>query len=303
MQDVEQKAINHAVLLKLANYSQKRLAELKGLDNLIMTSDPNWLSFNLSRLFAVETSVVDNIRDSFTRSFKAAGNQYQILHFSDPLYPERLRKTADPPLFLYCRGDLRLFKGKTIAIVGSRAASDEGLRRAWQLARFLTRAGYTVVSGLAAGVDAKGHIGAIEEGGKTIAVIGTPLEQSYPKENRVLQEQIARDHLLVTQYHPGHPVNRYNFATRNYTTSGISLATVIVEAGETSGTLIQARQCISQGRHLFLLKSLVDRKGLTWPKKYVNKGAVVVSSVEEIIAALQKAPEYRKPENQNTLFE
>lgn len=302
MKNVQQKAINHAIILRMANYSKKRLGQIENLDSLIGTSDNNWLQFNLGKLFDVDPCVIADVRKKITDCFEAVGKHYHILHLSDPSYPDLLKRTAEPPLFLYCRGNLSFFKEKTVAVIGSRGASPEGLRRAKKLARLLTRVGYTVVSGLAKGIDAKGHTGAIEEGGKTIAVIGTPLEKSYPKENRDLQEQIATDHLLVSQFHPGHPVNRACFPTRNYTMSGVSLASVIVEAGETSGTLIQARMCMNQGRHLFLLKSLLDRDDLTWPKKYVNKGAFVISSIEDVPSALARVPEYKGSREEQTLF-
>lgn len=303
MREVEKYAINHAVILKLINYSKTKLQKLTNLQSLVMSTDINWLNFNLSQLFKVDSSVVVEIREKLTENFKAVGKPYHILHLSDPFYPDLLKKTSEPPLFLFCRGDLSLFKRQTIAVIGSRGASTDGLRRARKLSHLLTRKGYTIVSGLAKGIDTMGHTGAIEEGGRTISVIGTPLEKSYPAENHQLQEQIATQHLLVSQFHPGHPVSRACFPTRNYTLSGISLASVIVEAGETSGTLIQARMCINQGRHLFLLKSLLENKDLTWPEKYIRKGAFVLDSIEDVPAALARIPEYKGARKENTLFE
>ena len=303
MREIEQKAINHAIILKMVNYSKKRLKGIEDLDQLVMTTNTDWFEFALAKLLNADTTILVKLRKEMTDKFRAVGKPFHTLHMSDPHYPDLLKSTSDPPLFLYCRGDLRLFKTKTVAVIGSRAASMEGLRRARKLGRLLTKEGYSVVSGLAKGIDANGHIGAIEEGGHTISVIGTPLEKSYPKENLQLQEQIATDHLLVSQFHPGHPVNRACFPARNYTMSGICLASVIVEAGETSGTLIQARMCMNQGRHLFLLKSLLDRKDLTWPENYVNKGAFVISSIEDVPAALTRAPEYKSARKEKTLFD
>ena len=152
---------------------------------------------------------------------------------------------------------------------------------------------YVVVSGLATGIDTAAHTGAIKAGGKTIAVIGTPLDQCYPKENIALQKIIAKGHLLVSQFPFGYRITRFNFPVRNYTMSGISHATVVIEAGETSGALIQARQCMVQGRHLFILKNLLERTDLKWPKRYVDNGAFVIESIEDVPNALKELPNYK----------
>jgi len=148
--------------------------------------------------------------------------------------------------------------------------------------------GFTVVSGLARGVDATAHTAAIQAGGKTIAVIGTPLNRSYPKENTALQEGIAQNFLLISQV----PVYRYSkqdfrrnrgfFPERNKTMSALTEATVIVEAGQTSGTLIQARAALAQGRKLFILDSCFLNSALTWPHEFELKGAIRVSKYEDI---------------------
>lgn len=205
-------------------------------------------------------------------------------------YPERLNDAEYPLQFLYYQGDWNLaYSPKRIAIVGTRAPSEEGARRTARLTKLLVGEGFTVVSGLAAGVDSIAHKTTIEIGGKTIAVIGTPLDQAYPKENANLQQLIAREHLLVSQvpvlaYSRRPPtVNRLFFPERNVTMSALSQATVIVEAGETSGTLIQARAALKQGRKLFILSSNFDRPGLTWPHKYEERGAIRVREFSDIL--------------------
>lgn len=203
-------------------------------------------------------------------------------------YPQALRDARYPVQFLYYRGDLDLLSMPfRVAVVGSREASEEGVRRARKLARRLVEDGIVVVSGLAKGIDTAAHTAAIEAGGRTIGVIGTPISESYPKENAALQEQIAHDHLLVSQV----PVIRYArqtshwnrlfFPERNVTMSALTQATVIVEAGETSGSLTQARAAIDQGRKLFILDNCFQR-GLKWPERLLAKGAIRVSDYEEI---------------------
>jgi DNA processing protein len=214
-------------------------------------------------------------------------------------YPVNLRDAENPLELLYFQGEWDLvYSPKRIAIVGTRNPSDEGIRRARKLASLLVRENYAVVSGLAKGIDTIAHETAISEGGETIAVIGTPLDAAYPRENVELQRRIARDYLLVSQV----PVllyaqrsamwNRQFFPERNITMSALTQATVIVEAGDTSGTLIQARAALAQGRKLFILESNYQKPGLRWPHRFAERGAIRVSDFEDIQAHLDaEAPE------------
>ena len=170
-------------------------------------------------------------------------------------YPERLRDAAHPIEFFYFRGWWDLIEApKRIAIVGSRNPTDEGIRRAKKIVKLLVRDGYTIVSGLAKGIDTAAHTAAIESGGSTIAVIGTPITEYYPPENKALQDLIAEKFLLVSQVpiwrysQQSYKGNRLFFPERNITMSALTQATVIVEASETSGTLTQARAALQQGR-------------------------------------------------------
>ncbi len=207
-------------------------------------------------------------------------------------YPLKLRDARDPVELLYYQGVWELAETRGVAIVGTREPSDDGRARARRLARALVKDGITVVSGLAAGIDTEAHTAAIEAGGKTVAVIGTPLGEVYPRENRALQEQISRSFLVISQvpvfrYAQQTPrFNRLFFPERNVTMSALTEATIIVEAGETSGTLIQARAAIDQGRKLFILDNCFHR-GLSWPEKYLARGAIRVRDYDDIRAALR----------------
>jgi DNA processing protein len=145
-----------------------------------------------------------------------------------------------------------------------------------------------VVSGLAAGIDRAAHEAAIEAGGRTIAVIGTPLDEIYPKANAGLQARIAREHLLVSQFAPGYPVTPKNFPIRNRTMALLADATVIVEAGEKSGTVGQGWEALRLGRRLFLLESVVTDSNLSWPKELIAYGAEVLAreNLDEALADL-----------------
>jgi DNA processing protein len=203
-------------------------------------------------------------------------------------YPEKLRDAAHPVELLYFQGWWDLVESRSVAVVGTRKPSREGEARTRKLVRQLVADGFTIVSGLAAGVDTVAHETAIEEGGRTIAVIGTPISDSYPRDNAELQRRIAREFLLISQV----PVQRYRrqdyrlnklfFPERNITMSALTEATIIVEAGETSGTLIQARAALQQGRKLFILDSCFRNKRLTWPQKFAEQGAIRVVDYDDI---------------------
>lgn len=210
-------------------------------------------------------------------------------------YPKRLRDARNPAELLYYRGDLALLQTRSVAVVGTREASNEGQSRARKLARELVAQGITVISGLAAGIDTAAHQAAIEAGGRTIAVIGTSLADTYPRENADLQDLIAQEQLLVTHVpfvfsaQRSWRENRAFYPERNVTMSALSEATVIVEAGETSGTLIQARAALKQGRKLFILNSCFER-GLAWPAEMVRRGAIRVRTTDDVVANLGPPP-------------
>lgn len=207
-------------------------------------------------------------------------------------YPTRLRDARHPVEMLYFQGAWELSETRSVAIVGSRTASDEGKRRAAKLARALVEREFTVVSGLAAGIDRAAHTAAMEAGGCTIAVIGTPIGTYYPIENERLQRRIAEEHLLISQvpvlrYAAQHvPQNKLFFPERNVTMSALTEATVIVEASDTSGTLTQARAALQQGRKLFILDSCFERGDITWPANYEKKGAIRIREIADIFNAL-----------------
>ena len=202
-------------------------------------------------------------------------------------YPQKLRDAAHPIELLYYQGWWDLADSRSVAVVGTRSPTPDGIARTKKLVKALVKDDFTIVSGLAAGIDTVAHETAIGEGGRTIAVIGTPLSHAYPRDNTLLQRKIASEFLLISQV----PVKRYErqdyrknrlfFPERNITMSALTEATIIVEAGETSGTLIQARAALHQRRKLFILDNCF-RKGLSWPQKFADKGAVRVVDYDDI---------------------
>ena len=203
-------------------------------------------------------------------------------------YPKRLLEATHPVNLLYFQGWWDLIDTQSVAVVGTRKPSDNGMRRTRKLVKDLLADNFTIVSGLAKGVDTVAHETAIGEGGQTIGVIGTPLGHVYPKSNAMIQKKIAKEFLLISQipverYEAQNPrTNRFFFPERNKTMSALTQATIIIEAGETSGTLVQAREALKQGRKLFILNSCFENPTLTWPAKYESRGAIRVCEYDDI---------------------
>ena len=212
-------------------------------------------------------------------------SHWQVRHirpitFLDPDYPANLRAAGDRPPLIFLAGALAQTDQRAVAVIGSRSASQRGLSTAREVAEALVANGYTVVSGLAAGIDTAAHTGALERGGRTIAVIGTGLMRCYPPENRDLQEQIAREGAVVSRFWPEDPPTRPSFPLRNAVMAGISLANVIVEATDTSGVRIQARLALAQGRPVLLMASMLEHP---WARELATQSGVhVIASPHEV---------------------
>ena len=207
-------------------------------------------------------------------------------------YPPKLRDAQHPIELLYFQGNWDITHSRCVAIIGTRQPTEAGKRRAAKLARSFVKDDFTVVSGLARGIDTVAHRAAIQAKGRTVAVLGTPITSCYPPENKDLQRLIADEYLVISQV----PIIRYSqqgskgnwcfFPERNVTMCALTEATVIVEAGNLSGTLIQARHAILQNRKLFILDSCFRNLDLTWPAKYLGRGAIRVREFDEIRAHL-----------------
>jgi DNA processing protein len=193
----------------------------------------------------------------------------QVSTILSPIYPTNLRSVHDAPPVIYWQGSLQETDIKAVAIVGTRQPTEDGAKFAQQLGRLLAEAGTPVVSGLARGVDSIAMRASLNSGGRTIGIIGTGHGKYYPAENRSLQDHIGQAHLLISQFAPGATASKRSFPMRNVVMSGFSSATVIAEAGETSGTRIQARAAIRHGRPLILNSRLVDN--VEWARELVEQ--------------------------------
>jgi DNA processing protein len=223
------------------------------------------------------------------RRFEEANiGRFGVLVHGAGEYPERLQDATYPVELLYFQGWLDLVSSRSVAVVGTRTPSPDGIVRTRQLVRELVKDDITIVSGLAAGIDRAAHEAAIDQGGRTIAVLGTPLSHNYPKDNASLQRRIAEDFLVISQIpvvryeSQDYRLNRFFFPERNATMSALTEATVIVEAGETSGALVQARAAIAQGRKLFILDSCFRDLRLKWPARFADQGAIRVTDYDDI---------------------
>jgi DNA processing protein len=220
---------------------------------------------------------------------------HHLLTLHDPGYPEALANIADPPLMLYLNGDAALLRQPALAIVGSRNASLQGRANAEAFAQTLSDAGVTIVSGLALGIDAAAHEGALRGSGSTIAVIGTGPDRIYPARNRDLGRRIAEAGCIASEYPLGTTAAAGNFPRRNRIISGLSAGVLVVEAAAESGSLITAHVAIDQGREVFAMPGSIHSALSKGCHKLIREGAQLVETVDEVLEALRTSPLARTP--------
>ena len=222
-------------------------------------------------------------------------NGIEIVAFRDARYPARLREIDNPPRLLYVRGSFAPEDRAAIAIVGTRGATRYGLDQARRLGRELAEAGFTVVSGLALGIDGAAHRGALEVGGRTLAALGGGVAKVYPREHEDLARLIANSGAVFSEYHPLTSPLAGNFPARNRIVSGLSLGVLVVESPLRSGSLITARLAAEQNREVFALPGPVDRETSRGCHQLLREGAALVESVEDVLAVL---PPFERPVKQ-----
>ncbi len=209
-----------------------------------------------------------------------------ILTREDELYPPRLKEIDQPPPVLYVRGELIPEDSWAVAVVGTRRVSAYGRQVADELAMFLAANGLTVVSGMARGVDAIAHQSALKNGGRTIAVLGCGVDRIYPPEHATLASKIMASGALVSDYPPGTPPDASNFPARNRIISGMAMATVVVEAGESSGALITAQFAVDQGREVFAVPGNILAPQSKGTNRLIAQGAHPLLSARDLVDVL-----------------
>lgn len=191
------------------------------------------------------------------------------------------------PRILYAKGRMKLpLISPRVSIVGSRKASASALSDCKMITRKLVSNGVVIVSGLAEGIDRSAHMTAIEQRGKTIGVLGTPLNKTYPQKNFSLQQEIMHNHLAISQFEVGHPITRKNFVLRNRTMALISDATIIVEASNSSGSLHQGWEALRLCRPLFIWNAILKKDDLKWPEEMIPYGAVILDNPTDVLQSL-----------------
>jgi DNA processing protein len=210
-----------------------------------------------------------------------------FLACNDERYPALLAAAADAPIGLYVRGDSAALGAPQLALVGSRNPTPSGRENAVRFAAELTRCGLTITSGLAIGIDAAGHRGAIDAGGSTIAVCGTGLDVSYPRANAALAEEIAAHGALVSEFPPGTPPVKSNFPRRNRIISGLSAGVLVVEAAIRSGSLITARLAAEQGREVFAIPGSIHNERARGCHQLIRQGAKLVETTADILVEIR----------------
>ena len=215
-------------------------------------------------------------------------NEYgcQILTLYDDAYPLPLKKIDTPPLVLYVRGELTPADSLSVSLVGSRNAKDYGRKVSYRLSYQLAQRGLTVVSGFAKGIDTSAHRGALEAGGRTVAVMGNGLSFIYPAANRALVEKIEASGALISEFPIGVKPKPRNFPRRNRIISGLTLGTVVVEASNRSGALITARLAGEQGREVFAVPGEIFSELSTGTHRLINDGAKLINTVDDLLNEL-----------------
>lgn len=292
---VKQEALNFSALMNLLSYTEQKLEPsfdefAKEHDVTIPMTDPSIL-LEYSNYFEIFNA------EKIKRAYSHAAKEFSKLKPDDEIikrgsldYPPLLEKTKQAPRFLYLRGRKGLLQERrTVAIVGSRQASENAKKNTRIVTELLGRNGVVIISGLAKGIDVTAHRSALEHNYNTIAVIGTNLNQYYPIENKEVQLEIEKKGLVVSQFSPAAKTERWFFPLRNGVMSGLSLATVIMEAGETSGALRQADFALKQNRQILIPSKALEIETISWPKKYVDQGAQTVTSPRDIMQKLAES--------------
>ncbi|SFT92848.1 DNA processing protein [Actinopolyspora lacussalsi subsp. righensis] len=256
-----------------------------------------WERFGVPSLFDADAEVfhdtepeIESAKEDIA-AWRSA--EFDFITFRDDEYPQQLREVNQFPPFVFVRGT-RVPRENAVSVVGSRKASPAAWDTAVDISARLVEAGFTVLSGLASGIDTAAHNTALENGGRTVAVIGNGIRRVYPAANRELQERIAREGMVLSQFWPDSPPAKHTFPMRNATMSAYGIATIVVEAGEHSGARIQARTAVEHGRPVILLDPVV--RGTAWGASLRGQPGVfvvdsprsAVSAVEQIVSGKQQ---------------
>ncbi len=271
--------------VKAGGESFKKLYERFGSASDVYFADENQLASVIGSRSSDYSPLCDKNLDAAERVLNfCRSKSVGILVYSDEKYPENLRKIKNPPVLLYYRGNLPDFKNSlSISVVGTRSVSEYGKKNAFYVSRDLAKAGATLVSGMAIGIDGVALAAALSEGKTTVAVIGSGIDVCYPSQHKRLAQEIVKRGCVMTEYAPGTRPNGVNFPVRNRIISGLSEATVVIEGHERSGSVITARRAFSQGRAVYALPGNVGQRNSEATNLLIKNGAKAFSSADDIV--------------------
>lgn len=267
----------------------KRLIEVFGSPERVLASSIS----ELSKVDGVGNSIANNIirfkpDKKISREIEEIRRLgINLITLNDACYPEKLKEIYDPPPILYVKGELKREDANAIAIVGARNATTYGKIVTERLSSELASCGYTIVSGMARGIDTFAHRGAITAGGRTIAVFGSGIDTIYPPENRGLATEIIETGAVISEFQPGIPPDKTNFPKRNRIISGISAGVLVIEASNDSGSLITANAALEQGREVFAIPGNINSRCSSGTNGLIKKGAKLVEGIEDILEELR----------------
>lgn len=270
----------------LGNEGQRKLLQVFGSPTAVLQQPLSSLNQYLRQpVLQAITAGVDESAIAATASW-LDDPLNRILTVADADYPQALLNIPDPPLLLYIKGRLDLLNTPSLAIVGSRNATTQGLRNAEAFAQSASVAGLCIISGLAQGIDAAAHRGGLQAAGASVAVVGTGLDKVYPASNRELAHQLAQQGCIVSEFPLGTPPLPANFPRRNRIISGLSLGCLVVEASLQSGSLITARMALEQGRDVFAIPGSIHSPQSKGCHSLIKQGAKLVESAQDILEEL-----------------
>lgn len=265
-----QAGLTNLQLNRLLEYRQKTGQSLSERDCAVVSQHPD------------PALILEKYRDLDEAACQELFERFPSFSILDEVYPQNLKQIYNPPVLLFYQGDLNLLREERLALVGSRKASKAGIAAVNKIVGELDNR-FVIVSGLARGVDTAAHISALKNGGQTIAVIGTGLDITYPRENAKLQDYLGRNQLVLTEYEPGQAPLKYHFPDRNRIIAGLSQGIVVAEAKLRSGSLITCERALEEGRDVFALPgSILDSQseGCHW---LIREGAKCISSGQDIL--------------------
>ena len=285
----EREAMAILVSAQKIGYGQRQNALDEAGSALELIADPHAYAQILGRTGIAAIREAMRGADRLLETLKRSGTHLVLR--GEERYPRLLEQIVHPPHLLFVMGRENLNDSFPFSIVGTRRASAYGLRHTREISRELAKAGVTIVSGMAAGVDAAAHWGALDAGGRTIAVLGSALDKPYPSENRVLMQRIIESGgSVVSEYPPGTAPTRYSFIQRNRIVAGMSMGVLVSEAPMKSGAFSTARMALDEGREVFAIPGDIDRPGAQLPNLLISEGAHMVTRPEDILSRVVIEP-------------